>query len=560
MANELTPVETRAKDPAFVAACSLDGLRSRLPLRWPVPPDTPPSPKKSYRSHYVYLSWKELEDPTFWEHVSDFDLLLRLVDFAPLRPILAHLLGWTSARGQIAFDPISLFLLMGWQITQGWSRSRVLRALRDPRYADYAQLFGFHQGDYPTEGGVRFFLTTLGRDPTPQEVALASAERIALHRLNQLLAQSVTLIQEAGFLSPHAWQQALLCPDGMLHQAASHLRCHAVSESCYLPTSPEAPRPCPAKDKDRRGCDCDTTLCAQVCRQATPRDPQARYAYYQGSNRRQDPNRSTEPNQQKAPKGKSLYGYRSLPIQLADSQRRFSLIVQDHVQPANLHEEEPVAALLRQLHHHYPSLQVDAVAGDAGFGYDCVLHTIYQDLHARRLVDLRAHATDQDKNLWPIRGYNDKGRPICPYGYALCANGFDPSRQRHKWLCRQACRRDKVPLVTLPGTHYPPAQCPYATPDHPHGLIVNVGERFADGSIRLTRDLPVGTPEWKRLYHRARNAVEGRNAAFEAWGLKRLSVYGLPRATATIFQADVWSNLSTLARLVREATLASGPT
>ena len=142
MACELTPVETRAQDIAFVAACSLDGLRSQLPLRWPVPPDTPPSPKKRSRSHYVYLSWKELEDPTFWEHVSDFDLLLRLVDFAPLRPILAQLLRWTSARGQIAFDPISLFLLMGWQITQGWSRSRVLRALRDPRYADYVQLFG----------------------------------------------------------------------------------------------------------------------------------------------------------------------------------------------------------------------------------------------------------------------------------------------------------------------------------------------------------------------------------------------------------------------------------
>jgi hypothetical protein len=38
-----------------------------------------------------------------------------------------------------------------------------------------------------------------------------------------------------------------------------------------------------------------------------------------------------------------------------------------------------------------------------------------------------------------------------------------------------------------------------------------------------------------------------------------LSVYGHLRAKAMIFQADVWANLTTMARLVREATLASGP-
>ena len=560
MASELTPVEARAQDPSFLADCSLDGLRGQLPLRWPAPPGIPPSPKNAYRSHYVYLGWKELEDPAFWEHASDFDLLLRLVDFSPLRPVLAQLLGWTSARGQTPFDPISLFLLMGWQITQGWNRSQALRALRDPRYADYAQLFGFHEGDYPTEGGVRYFLTTLGQHSPSQETILVDGEEIALQRLNQLLVQSVTLIYEAGFISPQAWQQALICPDGMLHQAASRLRCHAVADSCYLPTSLAAPRPCPAKEKDRRGCDCDTPACAQICRQATPRDPQARYVWYEGSNHHADPSRQHPADDKRGFKGKGVYGYRSLPIQLADPQRRFSLILSDDFQPASRREEKPAAALLLQLSDSYPSLQVDAVAGDAGFGYDIVLHTIYQNLHARRLVDLRAHTTDRDKSLWPLRGYDDKGRLICPYGYALCANGFDRSRQRHKWICRQACLRGKEPLVTLPNAQYPPAQCPYAALDRPHGLIVNVGERFADGSIRLARDLPVGTPEWKRLYHRARNAVEGRNATFEAWGLKRLSVYGLARGRATNFQTDVWSNLTTMARLVREATSAKGVT
>ena len=85
----------------------------------------------------------------------------------------------------------------------------------------------------------------------------------------------------------------------------------------------------------------------------------------------------------------------------------------------------------------------------------------------------------------------------------------------------------------------------------------NIAERFADGSLRLVRDLPVGTPTWKDLYHRARNAVEARNAAFENWGLKRMPVFGSPRGKALLFQADVWLNLTTLARLVREATTAA---
>jgi hypothetical protein len=47
------------------------------------------------------------------------------------------------------------------------------------------------------------------------------------------------------------------------------------------------------------------------------------------------------------------------------------------------------------------------------------------------------------------------------------------------------------------------------------GRVINVAERFSDASIRLVRDLPVGSPAWKALYHRGRNAVEGRNATME---------------------------------------------
>lgn len=572
MAADLTAVECRAQDSLFVKHCSLDGLRERLPLRWPTPPGTPPSPKRAYRSGYVYLGWQDLadgvhagelhrNDPTIWEHSSEFDLLLRLIDFSGLRPVLAQRLGWTSGRGWMPFDPVSFFLLTGWQITSAWSRTQTLANLCDPRYADYAQRFGFRPGCFPTEGGHRYFLTTLGRYATNAETMPVDEEQhisMAVQHLNQLIAQSVALIRDAGLISPPAWEQALLCPDGMLHAAASSLRCISVSETCYQPTSADKPRPCPAKDKDRHGCDCNTPACAQACHHATPRDPQARFVYYSGSNQPHNPNQSTHKADDEHPQGKAVYGYRSLPLQWADPERRFSLVLLDDFLPANAREENPAAALLLQLDRFYPDLHPATVAGDAGFGYDLPLHIIYAHLQARRVVDLRAHPTDQDQSQWPLRGYDPKGRPVCPYGYAFTANGFDHDRRCHKWICAQACRRDTTPLVQIPDVAYPPQECPYRDVKHPHGKVLNVGERFPDGSTRLVRDLPVGTPQWKRLYHQARNAVEGRNATCKRWNLKRLPVYGALRGKALLFQADVWANLITLARLVRQATAATG--
>ena len=560
MSAELTAVEARAQDGNFSSECSLVGLQERLPLPWPTPADTPPSPKKRYRSHYVYQGWHDLRDLAVWEHLSDFDLVLRLVDFSGLRPVLARLLGWTSARGYCPFDPVSMFLLHGWQITNGWNRTETLGKLCDPRYADYTLRFGFEDGVYPTEGGMRYFLTALGcHVGVADEVMRVELDRdhyvqIAVDCLNQLIVQSVTLIQDAGLLSPEAWQEALVCPDGMIHDAASRMRCAAVQASCYQ----QAPRPCPAQDKERQGCDCDTLACVQLCRYATLRDAEARFIWYTGSNQpnQNNPNQANDPAQAPKKRGKARYGYRSLPLQLADATRRFSLVLLDHFLPANEREENPVAALLRYLPTGYPDLNLATVAGDAGFGYDVTLRIVYQ-LGAKRVIDLRAHDTDRDKTLWPIRGYDDKGRPVCPFGYGLTANGFDARRQRHKWFCAQACLRGVEPFVHLDHVAYPPDECPFQAEDHPHGRVLNVGECFPDGSLRLVRDIPVGTPTWKRFYHRARNASEGRNAAFQRWHLKRLPVYGQPRAKALIFQADVWLNLTTMARLVREATLAA---
>lgn len=559
------PEQARAEDGLFVSQCNLLSLQKSLPLKWPTPPDIPSSPKKSYRSAYAYPWQAELADPAqvlTWKELYDFDLLLRLVDFSGLRPVLAYLLGWKSGRGWEPYDPVSFFLLVAWQIANKWTRSQTLKNLADDRYADYAAWFGFRKGVYPTEGGVRYFLTTLGRnsDASHETISVEKGQEIVqveVQKLNLLLVEAVGVMRQTPVLSPKAWEEALLCSDGQIHDAASNVRCISVTESCYRPCTPENPRHCPAKDKERRGCDCDDLACAQFCCQATPRDPEARFIWYTGSNQSEDsPNHSTRTDAAEHESGEARYGYRSLPVRLADPLRRFSLTLLDDVRPANGHEDIPSAALLLQLKTLYPDLEVDAVAGDAGFGFEAFLHTVHTHLHARRVVDRRCHQTDRDKDQWATRGYDDHGRPICSYGYALNSYGFDRERQRHKWACDRACLGGKEPRVKLSQVNYPPPECPYQADEHTHGRVINVGERFADGSIRLVRDVPMGSSVWKTLYPRARNAVEGRNATFEDWGFKRMPVYGMPRAKALIFLADALDILTTLARLVREATLA----
>ena len=139
--SKLSPGQSRAEDGLLVRQCNLLSLQKRLPLKWSTPAEIPASPKKSYRSNYVYARQAELADPAqilTWTNLSNFDLLLRLIDFSGLRAVLAYLLGWKSGRGWEPFDPVSFFLLTAWQIANGWERSQTLKNLADDRYADYA--------------------------------------------------------------------------------------------------------------------------------------------------------------------------------------------------------------------------------------------------------------------------------------------------------------------------------------------------------------------------------------------------------------------------------------
>ena len=555
----LSSQESRTGDANWVRTHSFQAIQAQLPLRWPVAADTSMCRKLRFRSQYVYQGWADLQDQAAWEQLNLYELLLRLIDFSSLRPVLAQLLGWHNDRGWRPFDPISIFLLKLWQLANRWNRSQTIQNLTRSEYAAVVSRMGF-AGAHPTEGGLRYIETCLGNSSTDEsqwiDVQGENSECMCIppQPLNELIAQSIHLLYQAGIIDPDTWQKAVLCPDGMLHQAASRLICASVQETCYQP----APRSCPAQQKGKQGCDCQELACRSVCCCATPRDPQARFIWYSGSNQRpNNPNQFMDPAKQKPSQGKGVYGYRSLTLQLCDPQHRFNLSLLADFQPANCPEMPYATAHLLQLARHYPSLRVEWVSGDAAFGFDAFLHTIYAVLHARRVVDIRAHETDQDKTFWPTRGYDAKGRPICPFGYALTANGFDPAQQRHKWTCEKACQKALDPCVRLPDTVYPPPECPYQSLSLQHGKIVNLAERFADGSIRLARDVPVGSSTWKKFYHQARNASEARNAFLKALDLKRLPVFGVARGKTTIFLADVWRNLSTLARLIREATLAA---
>jgi hypothetical protein len=425
-----------------------------------------------------------------------------------------------------------MFLLFSWRLCNQWPRTQTLHYLAEHRYADYRHTFGFADGVYPTEGGLRYWEAALGSQSA-----------------NPLIHQTMDLAHNLGCLSPQALARGIFSVDGMLHDALSRLRCRSVTDSCYEP----APRPCPAKEvKKHKGCDCTSPACALVCQHATPRDPQARYVVYRSHNQTDGPNAPAQPSLEpnSTGKGKSRYGYRSLAGRLIDAPRRSSWVLNDDLLSANTPEDPAATELMKQAVTAYPWVNWEFAVADAGEGREPFLSTAY-DLHLRRVVGLRKGDGDDSPVEQALRGYDAKGIPICKWGYRLHPTGWDYERRRQKWCCERTCEHEGNP---------PPPDCAVRREGGKHGLVKDVGPVFADGKNRLVRDVPYGSPFWKTIYGRARNAAEERNAELESLGLKQMPVAGWQRVQATLTVADMWVNLATIIRLVREAVLAtSGP-
>jgi hypothetical protein len=517
--------QKRAAHPDFLRTFSLEALRPRLPLPFPVPAGLPPSPKTHYRSHYQYPGYADLAEPTVLAALDGFEIVLRLVDFSPLREALAGIYQ-PSARGMTPFDPVSLLLCVSLrrELRLGWRRLAKLLAGRHG--AGWRTLFGFCDGRTPSASGLRYFYNTVGPE-----------------RCEELVSQAIDLLHQAGLLPAHATypgdppdRGVSISHDSMLHAAHSNLACPYVTASCYEPPAP--PRPCPARTAGREGCACDTPACAQVCRLATPADREARFIHYEGCNKQADlPNHPTA-------HGREVYGYASNPDRLLDDRFACAWTLRTGLYPANADERTLFPASFAALQQRFPWLPMAEVLADAALGYQPCLDPIWQ-AGALRMVDIRAATGDDQPDVQLRRGYDAAGHPLCPHGYPLRANGHDWARHRTKWCCAQACVRD---------AKRPAPDCPYRDPAHPLGQIINVGRTLPDGSVRLAREIPYGSEAWKARYGR-RNLSESRNGAIEGCGLKRLATSGLAHGRQEIAIADFLDNLRTLARLVQEATL-----
>lgn len=517
-----TAIQKRAAQPKALSRFDYRRLRRQLPLRLTPDPATPPSPKRRYRSAYRYLGHKALRSAVTWETGSAFTLTCHLIDFGPLEPLLAHSVYRPSAKGQTPFHPVSMFLLALFRRLEGLSRIEALKQVRNPERATLRGLLGFASEEIPTESGLRDF-----------EARLAPA------LMQEIQALQIDMLQQAGLLPPV--ERHWLSFDGMLHQARCRMRCAHVQDVCLEP----APRPCRAREKGKQGCSCDTDACKSHCHFVPTRDPDARLIVYTGSNKRRhlSPNTPREGEAGSRGRARLVYGYYSYSGQLLDPELSTYWMLPAAMGPATEGDRSLFPQNFSYLRQRFPWLQLEAVIADAGAGYQNCLDLIWE-AGALRLVDITASASDRDPQRRLQRGYDERGYPLCPFGYVTRPNGHDYQRRLSKWRCAKTC-------LLKPADERPP--CDYQRPLYKHGYTVTVGRSHQDGSVRLAREIPYGSQRWKELFHR-RNCAESRNGVLQGMGLKRLPVHGLTAGHTVILLADFGANQRTLLRLMREAS------
>jgi hypothetical protein len=528
----LSAEQKRAQQPVLAAIWSLESLRSQLPLAFPVAPDLPPSPKHGYRSTYQPPDPAALPDLADWGLLSDFELALALIDCSPLERQLAAMYR-PSAKGQVPFHPVSLLLAVCLRRELGLGWRALARLLAGPHGAGWRARLGFADGQTPSASGLRYFARAVGADA----IAALCPQFVALLRAHGLCPEHST------FPGAPPDQGVTVSQDGMLHPARSRPSCQLATDACYQPLpdpgeSAEATgRPCRAREQKREGCACTSPACRDQCARASRLDPEARFIHYAGRD---------------GARGIDVFGYRSVAERVLDDRFAVAWTLTSGLYPANTDERTIFVDRVQALTATVPDLPIGEWLDDSGVGYGDCLDAVW-DLGALRMIDIRADPSDDNPAACLARGYDGAGRPLCPHGYRLRANGYDHDRRRAKYVCAQACRRDPPPTGPADAAAQPVTACPFLDPPRSVGYVVNVGRTLPDGSRRLARDIPVGSDAWNARYGR-RNLSESRNGQLEGLGLKRLPTHGLPQATKEIQLADFLLNLHTLGRLVRQAT------
>jgi len=544
----LPAAERRLLIPNFVELFRWEAIRSLLPLQLSTPGNPPPWKDRLCRSFYRWLPPDDLHSSADVRRLDAFDLVLRLFDFTPWRPYFAR--RFKSQFGPPPFDPLSLGLAIFLAVERQWDWARLLTELHSQeRGRGYCLRLGFDPDDLPGASTFRSALTNTQVD--------------WLADIQSSLAQS---LMAYGLIPSHSTfpgdppeRGVSVSTDCQLIQSRSRQQCIHQTPACSIPG---LPRSCPARLKGKEGCACDSEVCREHCRSATPLDPQAAYVYYSGSNR-PGPHPNAPQIQLAAPKahGKHHYGYKSKAFNIVDDRLALLWSLTGPCTPANVNDHLLTVPGLKALRLRFPSLQIGEVLGDAGEGYEEVLCYVHEDLHALRSIRL-LHMDGDDQPLTCIkRGYDQNGNPLCPLGYRLFSNGHDYQHHTTKWVCRQKCLHQAAPDIALPlpvqpATHTPRQACQFADPHHPLGYSLTTGLSLPDGCIRLARDSQVGSDTWKLRIGR-QSYSESRNAIQQRRSIQRSPWFGLNNTAKAMIISDTLSLAFNLARLIGEASQQS---
>jgi hypothetical protein len=544
--RSLLAAERRLLIPNFVELFRFEAIRSLLPFQLPTPGDPSPWPARACRSHYQWRPPDPRLSSASLAGTDPFDLCLLLFDFSPWRPYFGA--RFKSRFGRPGFDPLSLGLAMFLARYRTWDWHVLTNELRHPeRGHSYCQALGFCENDLPCASTFR-----MAFQHTPENWFSACQDSL----LQGLIAYGI-VPSHTTFPDDPPERGVSISTDCQLIEARSHMRCLHQVPACSLPA---ATRPCPARAAGKEGCQCDTPACREHCRFATFRDPQAAYVYYSGSNQPgPNPNTHQDPEKRSAPHGKHHFGYKSKAFNILDDRLFTFWSITGPLTPADRNDHLLTVPGFADLRRRFPALSIGEVLGDAGEGFESILGYVHTELQALRTIRIR-HAEGDDLPLTCLqRGYDEKGTPLCPIGYRLSCNGHDYSHHSTKWVCRQKCIHQPQPdLSVSQETQTPRTACPFADPTHPLGMSLTIGLSFPDGSIRLVRDMLVGSDLWKLRIGR-QSYAESRNASQAHRRLKRSPCFGLTNSAKVTLIGDTLSTMLTLARLILEASASPAP-
>jgi hypothetical protein len=555
--REVAAAERRSLRPTFVQTFAWETIRPFLPLRLELPPTAPLWRARTCRSHYVWRPPEDLLVPEAWAGLDNFDLVLRLFDFSPWRPLLGQ--RFSSHWGPPPFDPVSLGLAWLMARWRNWDWPTLLTELHSPeRGRGHCLRLGLDPEDIPAESTFRCALSN-----TSPEWLLLCEDSLLLGLMAYGIVPTTSTFPDD---SPQ--QGVSIATDSQLVAARSHLLCRFQNSRCFLPPSQ---RRCAAREGGKEGCACDTEACAVHCRLATARDPEAAFVFYTGSNQPTSipppaaPGTAPSTAAASPLRGKPHFGYKSKGFNIIDDRLFTYWPISGPFVPANRNDHLQTIPGFHALQRRFPSLKIGEVIGDAGEGFDEILRFVHADLHALRSIEVRHHEQDDDPFACLKRGYDALGNPLCAFGYRLAFNGHDYERHDSKWVCRQGCLHTTQPdlLVTQGSSTMevlaPPADpttCPYREPTPDLGYLVRIGLTLPDGSLRLARDLKVDSSTWNLRTGR-RSYAESRNADQARHGVKRSPWFGRSNSAKASILADILTSALTVARFVREATGAA---